>query len=183
MAIPFLQFSSKKQASDWCHGGVVIVYVYLLWGQPARGLRFWGILGYNGIAATLNHRSLQNFLSEPLSNITFLIVNPLSAINFEIVSLSLPEIAEIWQSWYAIFGNPEIQILVSGFFYYVYAKSRVDFNFQGCHLFSNILILCLYGNPELKFSFSPCMNLKLLNYMLFIQNLFKKPKIYFYSST
>ena len=61
MAIPFLQFSSKKQASDWCHGGVVIVYVYLLWGQPARGLRFWGILGYNGIASTLNLPSHQNF--------------------------------------------------------------------------------------------------------------------------
>ena len=109
-----------------------------------------------------------------------LIACPSSAINFEIVSLSL---SEIWQPWYANFGNPEIQIMVSGSFYYVYAKSKVDFDFQGCHLFSNILILCLYGNPELKFSFSPCLNLKLLNYMLFIQNLFKKPKIYFYSST
>ena len=109
-----------------------------------------------------------------------LIVCPYSAIHFEIVSLSL---SEIWQPWYANFGNPEIQIMVPGFFYYVYAKSKVHFDFQGCHLFSNLLILCLYGNPELKFSFSSCLNLKLLNYMLFIQNLFKKPRIYFYSST
>ena len=35
-------------------------------------------------------------------------------------------------------------------------------DFKGCHVFSNILILCLYGNPELKFSFSPCMNLKIV---------------------
>ena len=53
-----------------------------------------------------------------------LMVCPSSAINFEIVSLSL---LEIWQPWYAIFGNPEIQQMVSRFFYYVYAKSRVNF--------------------------------------------------------
>ena len=54
----------KMEASDWCHKGVVIVYICLLCGQPIRGLHFGGKLDESGIAVTLytlNLPSLQIF--------------------------------------------------------------------------------------------------------------------------
>ena len=32
----------------------------------------------------------------------------------------------------------------------VYTGSGVNFDFQGCHMFSNMAILLIYGNPDLK---------------------------------
>ena len=37
-------------------------------------------------------------------------------------------------------------------FYDAYAGSRLNFDFQGCHMHFDIAILLKYGNPELKFT-------------------------------
>ena len=42
-----------------------------------------------------------------------------------------------------------------------YTGSGVNFDFQGCHMFSNVTILLIYGNPDLKF-------IKYLNFSLII---------------
>ena len=41
-----------------------------------------------------------------------------------------------------------------------YAGSRVNFDFQGCHLSSDIAILLEYGNPEKKISFFHILTIK-----------------------
>ena len=72
---------------------------------------------------------------------------PFSGRVFEIVSLRP---TEIWAPWYTNFGNPEIKNMDLWVLDDAYAVSKRNFDFQGCHLFSNIEFLLNYGNPELK---------------------------------
>ena len=52
----------KIEASDWCHKGVVIVYICLLWGQPIRRLHFGGKLEKRNYCHPLPHQTSNHFI-------------------------------------------------------------------------------------------------------------------------
>ena len=76
-----------------------------------------------------------------------MMICPSSGDKPEIVPLHL---AKIWQPWYANFGNSETKNMNLEVFDDAYTGSKVNFDFQGCHLLYGSDILLIYVNPEWK---------------------------------